>query len=43
MKMLTGDALPVATEVAEQVGLGRNIGTVAALRSGPGAGEASYR
>ena len=32
VKMLTGDALPIAREVAEQVGLGRDINTMADLR-----------
>ena len=33
VKMLTGDALPIAKEVAGQVGLGKNIDTIAALKN----------
>ena len=32
VKMLTGDALPIAKEVAEQVGLGKNIESMAELK-----------
>ena len=32
VKMLTGDALPIAKEVAEQVGLGRNIESMARFK-----------
>lgn len=32
VKMLTGDALPIAKEMAEQIGLGRNIDSMAELK-----------
>lgn len=39
VKMLTGDALPIAREVAQQIGLGNSIDTVAALRDNAGTEE----
>ncbi len=36
VKMLTGDALPIAKEIADQVGLGRNIDTIADLKQATG-------